>query len=68
MQGSKNTEAPLAATQILSMAPQHHWEPIDNSHSGHKTMEHSNFLSSRKKSHLEAYLHKSKDCTEIYEM
>ena len=49
MQGSKNTEAPLAATQILSMAPQHHWEPIDNSHSGHKAMEHSNVLSSREK-------------------
>ena len=49
MQGSKNTEAPLAATQILSMAPQHHWEPIDNSHSGHKAMEHSNLLSSREK-------------------
>ena len=49
MQGSKNTEAPLAGAQILSLAPQHHWEPIDNSHSGHKAMEHSNLLSSREK-------------------
>ena len=49
MQGSKNSEAPLAFTQILSLVPQHHWEPIDNSHSGHKAMEHSNVLSFREK-------------------